>query len=186
MTSRIMISTGELGGAFERDGRYSDSQVPTRKDGKLYFDGNDLIQFKPCLIPRGKYRIKIGLTPTAIGNGKPQCILDNPDSVNLTLLRDGRLMASTRIPGNKKRYKVSTRYALKNNQHYIVEVDNSLDSLKIYVNGKCLGSVKLPYALLQKSNPHTSVGAFVRRGTHLSGGEKGFVGIIDSFQIQCR
>ncbi len=177
---------GELGGSFERDGRYSDSQVPTRKDGKLYFDGNDLIQFKPCLIPRGKYRIKIGLTPTAIGNGKPQCILDNPDSVNLTLLRDGRLMASTRIPGDKKRYKISTRYALKNNQHYVVEVENSLDYLKIYVNGKSLGSVKLSHALLHKSNPHTSVGAFVRRGTHLSGGEKGFVGIIDSFQIQCR
>lgn len=177
---------GELGGSFERDGRYSDTQVPARKNGKLFFDGNDIIQMKPCLIPRGKYKFTIGLTPTAIGNGKTQCILDNPDSINLTILKDGRLIVSTLVATDNKRYKISGRQTLKNNQHYIISVENDLKSLSLYIDGKLDAKVKLPYSLLKKTNSHTSIGAFVERGIHLSGGEKGFIGTIDSFKIECR
>ena len=186
---RIMNDTsaysfdGELGGAFERDGRFDKSQIPQRKNGKLFFDGNDFIQIRPDLIPRGGYRISIGVTPTAFGENKARTLVSS-DPLKIAVLPTGKVTVRCCSYSAKKVYKLSSKMALEKNRHYLIEVVNDLKRLTIFVDGKKVASRKIDYRPLYKTIPHTSIGADVNRGKHMSGGKNGFIGYIDFFKVQ--
>ena len=74
--------------------------------------------------------------------------------------------------------------ALEKNRHYLIEVVNDLKSITIFVDGKKVASRKIDYRPLYKTTPHTSIGAYVNRGKHMSGGQNGFIGYIDYFKVQ--
>ncbi len=85
----------ELGGLFERDGRFYDDQIPVRvMDGDhaaLRFDGNDIAMTRPQLIPLGAWAIDLKIKPEKPGMKKDQVIFKVAEAIEMVLQPDGKI-----------------------------------------------------------------------------------------------
>jgi hypothetical protein len=83
----------ELGGLFERDGRFNPDQIPERvKDRKtvaLKFDGNDVALTQPQLVPSGSCQVSFKIKPE--GMGSEQVLMEVPEAITMVLQADGHI-----------------------------------------------------------------------------------------------
>lgn len=175
----------ELGGLYERDGRFDPDQIPdVVRDGDsfaLNFDGNDLVMTRPQLVPIGSWMLDMWIKPTHVGSNQEQFIFDVPEVVSIVLQTNGIFrvwygdsqFANVRLTG---------KTVLENGRWYRLSFIYDLNQARLILDGNLEASAPVEgfrYRITQRAN----IGATLPYGKHMSLADRGFHGLVKDITI---
>lgn len=128
----------ELGGMFERDGRFYDDQVPVRvMDGDaaaLQFDGNDIAMTRPQLVPLGAWAVDFKIKPEKSDHKKDQVLFKVAETIEMVIQPDGKLRVW--FGDRQANTRLYSRVALQKDQWARISFVYDLNDIFLLVDGK--------------------------------------------------
>jgi hypothetical protein len=169
----------ELGGMFERDGRFNPNQVPEFVPGKrgmaLRFDGNDVAMVKPQLIPLGAWRLSMWIQPQSVGGEQNQVLWKTYESIQIAMRPDGTIEAW--FGDRQASVKLHGKTALKNGQWYHLEFSYDLSHARLSLDEQVEDQQQVQ-GFRERITQRTSIGGAIEVA-HMSPSQNGFHGLID-------
>lgn len=173
----------ELGGLFERDGRFYDNQIPVRViDGEsaaLKFDGNDIAMTRPQLIPLGAWAIDLEIKPELLGQKKDQVIFKVAETIEMVIQPDGKLRVW--FGDRQANTRLTSLEPLKKDQWARISFVYDLNDALLLVDGAVQAGAPVQ-AFRERITQRASFGAMFPV-SHMKPAERGFTGLMRNIAL---
>ncbi len=177
----------ELGGMFERDGRFDPDQVPVRvmdrEEAVLKFDGNDIAMTRPQLIPIGSWMLDLWIKPYKTNSSSEQVIFEVGETISIVLQPNGTLRCWFGDRSTNVRLEGNTRL-MQGTWHRISFVYDLQDA-RLLLDGKVEASVPVK-GFRERITQKACFGAGFPASTHMDLAERGFIGLMKNITISCQ